>query len=421
MNRRSFGPTSPKAPGKVFSRLVALVLTLCLMATFLTACDLQGLIGALKPEDPTPATDAPQPTAPTAEPTSDDSMYADNPYMIYESPMIPDSDQRYLTADDLEKLSLTELDLARYEIYARHGMIPADELLAGYFAQQDWFSPAVDEAAFDEAALNPHEAANTQLIRVYIKIVTGGYTPASDNPYIPYYDPSTELILPESSTRKLTARDLQGYSADELIIIRNQIIALHGYTFGDRELMEYFLQCSWYRPSTAPGNTDQVTTMSQLEYENMEFILDYEENPNQGVDLSSLDTSLTYYLDQGFYRIAVPAYWQEYAVIRYSDSDGVPDISFYEKPDHETCGGHLFTIVMMAASVPVEFPQYTELGVVTDGRNYFRLLVRYPSDVQFSEENMELYQKMSSELSRILDTMTSDYYYIDYDPSLETD
>lgn len=326
------------------------------------------------------------------------------PYMEHSSPIFSDSDRRYLTADDLEDLSGAELLLARSEIYARHGVMFAAGDLAAYFEHQSWYVPAVAEDDFDNAAFNDQESANVQLIQVYEKMAAGGYAPASDNPYMPYYDAATEQLLAKSSNTKLTTRDLAGYNADQLIIIRNEIIARHGYTFGDRELMEYFLQCSWYRPSTAPGRTDLVQGMTSLEYENMDLIYQYEQNPqsvsgNAGSDLSALDTSLTYVCENEIYSVTMPAYWKDHAVVeKWNNEAGIPQMSFYEAPDHNKNGiGHLFTLKLQPLEDFYDYPQYSELGIISNGTNTYRFIILYPSDVQFNDENRELYSQMSGD------------------------
>lgn len=233
-----------------------------------------------------------QPSAPTdppsadaTDPTPDNSTAPTvNPYLEHSSPILSDSSQRYLTADDLEQLSAMELALARSEILARQGVIFKDSELDAYFAAQEWYQRAVAEADFDQTTLSDQESANIQLIGLYEKIAGGDFAPAPNNPYIAYYDPDVELLLPKSSNTRLTAEDLAGLNADQLLLLRNQIIALHGYAFDDQELMEYFLQCAWYRPSTPPGRTDLVKGVSALEYDNMRFIFQYEQDPEAFTD-----------------------------------------------------------------------------------------------------------------------------------------
>jgi hypothetical protein len=55
--------------------------------------------------------------------------------------ILPDSDQRLLGEADLQGLSLSELRLARNEIYARRGRFFVDQTLANYFSQFPWYHP----------------------------------------------------------------------------------------------------------------------------------------------------------------------------------------------------------------------------------------------------------------------------------------
>ena len=55
--------------------------------------------------------------------------------------IIPDSDRRALSWDELTGLNGQELRVARNEIYARHGRIFKDQQLAQYFSQFSWYTP----------------------------------------------------------------------------------------------------------------------------------------------------------------------------------------------------------------------------------------------------------------------------------------
>lgn len=209
-----------------------------------------------------------------------------NPYLIYrgdsDSELVYDSASRYLHADDLEQLSLDELTVRRAEILARHGVIFEDQKLQQFFSCKRWYVPSVEEAAFDmEEHLNDYEACNIQLIQLYEGVVKGDYAPSADNKYIACYDPNREEILPQSATVELTYADLRGLSEEELAIARNEIICRYGYVCGKQELVEYFLLCSWYRPSYAPLRSDLVD-MTLVEYKNMETIYNYEKDPSLG-------------------------------------------------------------------------------------------------------------------------------------------
>lgn len=79
-----------------------------------------------------------------------------------------DSDSRYLTISDLEKLSSKELRLARNEIYARNGRKFNDKELQNYFNGCSWYRGTIAPDDFDdERMLNKYERANAYLILEY--------------------------------------------------------------------------------------------------------------------------------------------------------------------------------------------------------------------------------------------------------------
>ena len=79
--------------------------------------------------------------------------------------ILPDSNTRYLTREDLAGLSAEECRIARNEIYARHGRRFKDEELQSYFNGKDWYAGTTDEVTDD--MLNAYELANRDLIMAY--------------------------------------------------------------------------------------------------------------------------------------------------------------------------------------------------------------------------------------------------------------
>jgi hypothetical protein len=73
-----------------------------------------------------------------------------------------------------------------------------------------------------------------------------------------------------TGSRKLTYNDIQGLSASELRIMRNEIYARHGYIFKTEDMRAYFSAQSWYRP------TSHNVTLSSIEQYNVSFIKQYE-------------------------------------------------------------------------------------------------------------------------------------------------
>ncbi len=78
--------------------------------------------------------------------------------------IIPDSDSRKLTEDDLKGLDKQQLRIARNEIYARHGRKFTDQKLQEHFGKLPWYAPVVDPEDFDESILSEIEKYNLELI-----------------------------------------------------------------------------------------------------------------------------------------------------------------------------------------------------------------------------------------------------------------
>ena len=113
-------------------------------------------------ETPAP-TETPEPT-PSPEPTVD-------PASEY---LLPESNTRNLTEEDLSGLSHEELCLARNEIFARHGYIFHHTQIDAYFQSKSWNRGTVTGAEFKDSVLNSYELANISLIVNYENQHYGG-------------------------------------------------------------------------------------------------------------------------------------------------------------------------------------------------------------------------------------------------------
>lgn len=83
-------------------------------------------------------------------------------------------------------------------------------------------------------------------------------------------------LLPGSDTRYLTIGDLEGLTAEQCRIARNEIYARHGRMFDDETLQAYFLSQDWYRPTIKPEDFKE-DMLNTYETANRDFIVDYEE------------------------------------------------------------------------------------------------------------------------------------------------
>ncbi len=73
--------------------------------------------------------------------------------------ILPQSDKIILSPEDIAKLSIADLSLAHYEIFARHGLIFSDPELARYFAAHAWYFPRTGAILLSQI-----EAQNVRLI-----------------------------------------------------------------------------------------------------------------------------------------------------------------------------------------------------------------------------------------------------------------
>lgn len=79
----------------------------------------------------------------------------------------PESNSRYLTDDEVSVYSSAQLELAKNEIYARHGRIFVTQSIADYFNGKSWYQGTVDPDTFDAqqgSIFNEYEIANIQKI-----------------------------------------------------------------------------------------------------------------------------------------------------------------------------------------------------------------------------------------------------------------
>ena len=76
--------------------------------------------------------------------------------------LFADSNARYLTRAELQKLSADQLHIARNEIFARRGRYFKDDALRTYFSRFPWYQPH----AWD-VPLSPAEQANVKLVQSF--------------------------------------------------------------------------------------------------------------------------------------------------------------------------------------------------------------------------------------------------------------
>lgn len=87
--------------------------------------------------------------------------------------LLPGSDRirfmGYVIGDRLGPDNKELMQLAIYEIYARHGMIFEDQNVAAYFSDKSWYVGEIPEAEFDYSVLNIAELENIETMENIIK------------------------------------------------------------------------------------------------------------------------------------------------------------------------------------------------------------------------------------------------------------
>lgn len=178
--------------------------------------------------------------------------YKDNYFII------PDSSDRYLTEYDLSGLTKDQLEIARNEIYARHGYQFQQQKMINYFNNQSWYVKSNKKVTTDD--LSELEYANVVFIQ---RFEDEGM---SNNNEIYYGD----FVIPDSSYRKVTADELKYLSNHQLAVARNEIYARNGYIFVSNEWKDFFVNEPWYTPistSVTLNSTEEYNVARILEEE----------------------------------------------------------------------------------------------------------------------------------------------------------
>lgn len=76
------------------------------------------------------------------------------------------------------------------------------------------------------------------------------------NPYDECFQKYADYVLPDSSSRYLSHKDLEGLSDEELEIALKEIAARRGESFTDSYIQEYFNARSWYTPGNGSKSND---------------------------------------------------------------------------------------------------------------------------------------------------------------------
>lgn len=85
-----------------------------------------------------------------------------------------------------------------------------------------------------------------------------------------------EYILAGSDSRYILKSELQGFTAEQCRLARNEIYARHGRRFDDEYLQDYFNSKDWYTP-TIDSDEFEESSLNPYEIANRDLIVEYEE------------------------------------------------------------------------------------------------------------------------------------------------
>lgn len=199
-------------------------------------------------------------------------------YEKYDAYVLETSNSAFLSREDVAGLTPSEAHIALQEIYARHGHSFDEPEVQAYFDLRDWYT-----ATQEEVKLNAYEKANALLLKVIasawddtleLSTLYGDYAPEPES-----------YAIAKSNTAYLGADDLKLLTKKQLVVVRNEIYARHGYVFENDDLLTYFYGKQWYKPTTSAKEfSDDV--LNKYEKANVKMIQLYEKKV-KGVKLDS--------------------------------------------------------------------------------------------------------------------------------------
>ena len=119
---------------------------------------------------------------------------------------------------------------------------------------------------------------------------TQGFLRVSENRPSPYFEDfslsgiyiiesmaeeNCEFVFPEDNVYTITEEDLEGKTAMECKIARNEIYARYGRIFKDEQLQGYFNTCDWYNGTIASEQFSE-NMLNEIEKANIQTIINYE-------------------------------------------------------------------------------------------------------------------------------------------------
>ena len=184
------------------------------------------------------------------------AMAAQNDFYI-----IPDSDTRLLTEEELWGWQYEAVGYIYNEIFARHGRRFAIPEIQAYFDSLSWYNGTIEPEDFDSSVFNRYELENIRILKEEGEKRDKESGADQDSGY----------FFPDSDSRYLSKADYIDLSLWELILARNEIYTRHGRKFRTPEIQEYFDGCSWYHGTIEPEDFDE-SVFNDFELQNIRLL-----------------------------------------------------------------------------------------------------------------------------------------------------
>lgn len=214
-------------------------------------------------ESPPPvgAPTAPKPSATTPEPSAAaPSPEAETPPP---TPLEPGSEGFYVIAFSAKTAAAAETKKGDYVKAGLQPFVVKTDDWANF--EPGFYIVALGVYATEAEAKTALALAQAKGISAYVK-PSGSPRPSESNSPGVLDSDDVPGEFPEASLRDLTNEDLGDLTAEELRLMRNEILARHGYRFSDPDLAAYFGAQPWYRP-TSDDVGDKLTAVERRNIE----------------------------------------------------------------------------------------------------------------------------------------------------------
>lgn len=190
----------------------------------------------------------------------------------------PQTRTRVLSTKEVAALSPAQRRYAINEIYARHGLLFGDMAIRKQFLGMSWYQPQPGRSmAQIKTRFTSLERRNVERLSMAREIENASVEADTHNAskfasYIsPYAGTSRALkgeLFPETRLERMRPDDIAGMTSAQRRYAINEIMARHGFTFGDMAIRKQFLGFSWYKPRPSLTMSGARAALTSIERAN---------------------------------------------------------------------------------------------------------------------------------------------------------